>query len=95
MISGRSSLLAKALLSVYLLTTALPSLTHHDVICHAKSTTHCTACLATASGEAAPRVAGADGARLIDAGRVNAGETAYMHAAPERSSAGRSPPDPR
>ena len=95
MTSARSRFLAKALLAAYLLSAALLPLTHHDVICHAKSSTHCTTCLTTASGEAAPHAAGADSARLIDAGRVSAGETVYVHAAPEHCSAGRSPPDLR
>lgn len=95
MTSERSGFLAKTLLAAYLLSAALLPLTHHDVICHAKSSTHCTTCLATASGEAAANSAAADGGRLTDAGRVNARAAVYVHADPASASAGRSPPDLR
>ncbi|HET7218555.1 MAG TPA: hypothetical protein VFJ02_10930 [Vicinamibacterales bacterium] len=93
MISGRSGFLAKALLAAYLLSAALLPLTHHDVICHAKSSTHCTTCLATGSGEATPHAGAAEGAGLIDAGYVNSGVAVFVHAAPATASAGRSPPE--
>jgi hypothetical protein len=95
MISGRSGFLAKALLSAYLLSAALLPLTHHDVICHAKSSTHCTTCLATGSGEAAPHAGAAEGTALVDAGCVNLGVAVSAHTAPSIVSAGRSPPDLR
>lgn len=86
-------MLAKALLAAYLLSAALLPLAHHDVICHAKSTTHCTTCLATGSGEAAPHAGASEAAGLPAAGCVHAGDAPFAHAAPAAVSAGRSPPD--
>lgn len=88
-------MLAQALLAAYLLSAALLPLTHHDVICHAKSSTHCTTCLATGSGEAAAHAGAAEGAGLADAGGVHPGVSRPAHAAPVFVSSGRSPPDLR
>jgi hypothetical protein len=92
MISGRSGFLARALLAAYLLSAALLPLTHHDVICHAKSSTHCTTCVTVGSGEATPYAGAAEGHGLIDAGGVASGATVSAHGAPVTPSAGRSPP---
>ena len=95
MTSGQSGFLAKVALAAYLLSAALLPLTHHDVICHAKSTTHCTTCLATAFGEAAAHSGASEGAGLADAGSVNPGAAPFAHRQPALVSAGRSPPDLR
>ena len=95
MTSGRSGSLAQALLAAYLLSAALLPLTHHDVICHAKSSTHCTTCVATGSGEAAAHAGASEGAGLTDAGSVNPAVAPFAHAEPAALSAGRSPPGRR
>lgn len=95
MTSGRSGYFAKALLAAYLLSAALLPLTHHDVICHAKSSTHCTTCVATGSGEAAAHAGASEGAGLTDAGSVNPAVAPFAHAEPAILSAGRSPPGRR
>ncbi len=43
----------KIVLAIYVLGAALMPLGHHDVVCHLKSTTHCTTCVIGSSAEAA------------------------------------------
>lgn len=43
----------KAVLAVYVVAAALMPLTHHDIVCHAKSATHCASCVIASSAEAA------------------------------------------
>ncbi len=88
----RCGALAKLLLAAYVMTTALLSFSHHDLICHLKSSTHCTTCLATSSGEAVANAAGVDHAVLRDAGRAAIIIVTPAHSAPIGASSGRSPP---
>jgi hypothetical protein len=92
MMQARCGFLSKALLAAYVLAAALLPLAHHDVICHVKSSTHCTTCLVTSSGEAAPLAQAPDGASLRDAGRAAASADYYVHSIVVRASSGRSPP---
>jgi hypothetical protein len=88
----RRGVLLKILLSVYVLAAALLPLSHHDVICHLKSATHCTTCLTASSAETTSHVAALDAAPLTDAGRASSGTTVYVSSAPANPSSGRSPP---
>ena len=88
----RCGVLRRMLLAVYVLVAALLPLTHHDVACHLKSSTHCTTCTVAASGEAARWAVPSDGLSLPDAGRSILQSAAYCQSAPVRSSCGRSPP---
>jgi hypothetical protein len=92
MIAVRCGFLSKALLAAYVLAAALLPLAHHDIICHVKSSTHCTTCLVSSSGEAAPLAAALDSGSLRDAGRTAAGGDASVHPVVVRVSSGRSPP---
>jgi hypothetical protein len=88
----RCGVLAKALLAAYVLAAALLPFAHHDVVCHLKSSTHCTSCLASSSGEAASGVTPLEGATFNDAGQAIPTEVAFVHSAVISASAGRSPP---
>jgi hypothetical protein len=90
--SARCGVLAKALLAAYVLAAALLPLAHHDVLCHLKSSTHCTTCVVASSGETAAWAVALDGIGLRDAGRAILLSTACRHSAPVRESSGRSPP---
>jgi hypothetical protein len=87
----RNGSFIKALLAAYLLSAALLPLLHHDLVCHVKSSTHCTSCIATAAGEPAPHGAGLDSA-MIDVGHVSSSSAAWFQVAPLLLSPGRSPP---
>lgn len=92
MIPARGGLFARVLLAAYVMAAALLPLAHHDVICHVKSSTHCTTCLTTSSGEAAASAEALEEAILCDAGRATIVLVVTAHAAPTGASSGRSPP---
>jgi hypothetical protein len=81
----------KALLTAYLLSTALLPFLHHDFVCHVKSSTHCTSCIAASSGEPSANIAGIDGS-MVDAGFVPAPDALPSQGASLHLSPGRSPP---
>ena len=70
---------ARVLLAVYVLAAALMPLAHHDVVCHLKSSTHCTTCVVGSSGETAAWAVALDGLRLADAGRAILPSAACCH----------------
>jgi hypothetical protein len=80
------------LLFAYVVAAALMPLAHHDVVCHLKSSTHCTTCVLGSSGETASWALALDGARLADAGRAIPPSTDCCQSTLVRSSSGRSPP---
>ena len=84
----------KAVLAIYLFAAALLPLSHHDIVCHAKSTTHCSTCTIGSSGEAAP-----DPAHLARLELISVGEAVSRHQTAPVSAAlslcvGRAPPAP-
>jgi len=83
---------AKTLLAAYVLAAALLPLAHHDVLCHLKSSTHCTSCAVGSSGEAAPSAISLENLSLPDAGRTMPASSVRRLSAPVQDSAGRSPP---
>jgi hypothetical protein len=92
MTPARCGVFANALLAAYVLAAALLPLSHHDVLCHLKSSTHCTTCVVAASGETAAWGQALDSVGLRDAGRTILSSAPSGHSAPVRNSAGRSPP---
>ena len=92
MSSARCGVLARALLAVYVLAAALLPLAHHDVLCHLKSSTHCTTCAVASSGETAAWAAALDGIGLRDTGRAFLQSAACRRSVHVRASSGRSPP---
>lgn len=84
--------LVKALLAIYIAGFALSPLAHHDVVCHLKSSTHCTTCLTTMSGEATSHAASLDVSTMVDAGRAPTNERDALRSAHITSHTGRGPP---
>jgi hypothetical protein len=89
---SRCGVFARVLLAVYVLASALLPLAHHDVLCHLKSSTHCTTCVVASTGETAGWAAGLDGVGMRDAGRAFLLSADRRPSAPLRASSGRSPP---
>jgi hypothetical protein len=82
----------KIVLAVYVLAAALLPLAHHDVVCHAKSSTHCPTCVVGSSGETAP-----DPSDLARLGLTSAGDAILCSFAPvldpaDSACPGRAPP---
>ncbi len=92
MTSARCGVVARTLLAAYVLAAALLPLAHHDVLCHVKSSTHCTTCVVGSSGETAALAVWPDCIGLRDAGRPCLLSSACPHAEAVRASSGRSPP---
>jgi hypothetical protein len=82
----------KVVLAVYVLAVALLPLSHHDIACHIKSSTHCTTCVAASSAEPASGVAGLLQVTLHAAGRPITGAPARVDSQPLTSASGRAPP---
>jgi hypothetical protein len=82
----------KVVLAVYVFAVTLLPLSHHDIACHIKSSTHCTTCVAASSAEPAPGVAGLPRITLHATGRPFTGEPARVDSRPLTSASGRAPP---
>ncbi len=82
----------KAVLAFYVIAAALMPLAHHDLVCHLKSTTHCTTCTTGSSAEAAADPAVLARFWLLDAGAAVAFAPSVPVAAPLCELSGRAPP---
>lgn len=82
----------KVVLAVYVLAVALLPLSHHDIVCHVKSSTHCTTCVAASSAEPASGVAGLLRITLHAGDRPFTGEPPSLDSRPLASASGRAPP---
>lgn len=89
---GSLGLPFKVVLALYILAAALQPFGHHDLVCHLKSTTHCTTCTVGSSAEAAADPAVLAKFWLLDAGAAisESDDTAGM--SPRRPASGRAPP---
>jgi hypothetical protein len=58
-----------AIVAMYVLAIALLPLTHHDIACHLKSSTHCTTCLIGSAADLASHETSLGSSSLNEAGR--------------------------
>ena len=89
---GSQGLRFKVVLALYLLAAALMPFGHHDLVCHLKSSTHCTTCTVGSSGEAAADPAVLARFWLIDAGATVCEQSDAPLSSTGRSASGRAPP---
>jgi hypothetical protein len=82
----------KAVLAIYVVAAALMPLSHHDLVCHIKSATHCTTCTVGSSAEAASDPALPGRFWLLDAGAALFVSSSARDTAPLRAPSGRAPP---
>ncbi|PYR58192.1 MAG: hypothetical protein DMF85_11440 [Acidobacteria bacterium] len=75
----------------YIFALAMLPLGHHDVACHAKSSTHCSSCNLTSSGESSAP-SGLPAVIFADAGLADAPATERAASCPSVPTPGRSPP---
>ena len=80
------------MLAVYVVAAALMPLSHHDLVCHIKSATHCTTCTVGSSAEAASDPALLARFWLLDAGATLLDRSSAPEAAPLLALSGRAPP---
>ena len=89
---GSLGLRLKVVLALYVLAAALLPLGHHDLVCHLKSTTHCTTCTVGSSAEAATDPAVLARFSLLDAGTPVYDPADSLRSATIRPASGRAPP---
>jgi hypothetical protein len=89
---GSVGLRLKVVLALYVLAAALLPFGHHDLVCHLKSTTHCTTCAVGSSAEAAADPAVLAKFWLRDAGIAIVEPVDPPHAAVVCPASGRAPP---
>jgi hypothetical protein len=89
---GPVGLQLKVVLALYLLAAALLPFGHHDLVCHLKSTTHCTTCTVGSSAEAAADPAVLARFWLLDAGVAVFDPVDVAHSTTVRPASGRAPP---
>ncbi|MEO8076153.1 MAG: hypothetical protein ABI818_07480 [Acidobacteriota bacterium] len=89
---GTLGLRLKVVLALYVLAAALMPLAHHDLLCHLKSTTHCTTCTVGSSAEAAADPALLARFWLLDIGATVCDPVSAPESATLRPSSGRAPP---
>lgn len=82
----------KVVLALYMFAAAVMPLAHHDLVCHLKSTTHCTTCTVGSSAEAASDPALLARFWLLDAGATVVDPASAPEAAPLCAISGRAPP---
>jgi hypothetical protein len=89
---GSLGLRLKVVLALYVLAAALMPLAHHDLVCHLKSTTHCTTCTVGSSAEAAADPAVLARFWLLDLGATVCDPASAVASANILPSSGRAPP---
>jgi len=77
---------------LYALVVLGSPLLHHDVACHFKSASHCTACTSTPIASSEVHGVLLDTTRLPDAGLAGVPQVASAPSAPRLTTTGRSPP---
>lgn len=81
-------------LAAYFVALAAMPFAHHDVVCHVKSSTHCSTCHVGTSADPGPRPTAA-AADLSYAGVADQRASRLSAACALSPSAGRAPPAPR
>ena len=82
----------KVVLALYVLAAALLPFGHHDLVCHIKSTTHCTTCTVGSSAEAAADPAVLARFWLLDVGEALCEPQTQLPSALILPASGRAPP---
>lgn len=88
----RIGLLPQILAAAYILALAALPFGHHDLLCHLKSSTHCTMCLAGTSADDTSGQPAIPAIVLADAGQATVAQPFASHSCTRVPSAGRSPP---
>jgi hypothetical protein len=82
----------RLVLALYLLAIALLPLAHHDIVCHLKSSTHCTSCVVASAGDLVSEVTPLGAATLHDAGGAGADSGEPLRSLSLPAAPGRAPP---
>jgi hypothetical protein len=88
----RASWWLNGIIAAYALAMALLPLTHHDIACHLKSSTHCTTCLVGSAADLASDQTTLGPSALDDAGRAGTEASAQPDSLSLPAPSGRAPP---
>jgi len=88
----RSSWWLNGVVAAYVLAMALLPLTHHDIACHLKSSTHCTTCLIGSAADLASAETSLGSSVLDDVGRAGIEASAQPDSLSLPTRSGRAPP---
>jgi len=88
----RASWWLNSIIAVYVLAMALLPLTHHDIACHLKSSTHCTTCLIGSAADLATGETSLGSSILDDAGQAGIEASAQPDSLSLPTPSGRAPP---
>ena len=88
----RASWWLNSIVAVYVLAMALLPLTHHDIACHLKSSTHCTTCLIGSAADLASGETSLGSSILDDAGQAGIEASAQPDSLSLPTRSGRAPP---
>jgi hypothetical protein len=89
---SRLALGLKIVLAMYVLAATLLPLAHHDVVCHAKTPTHCTTCVVSWSGGVAADPAALARVGLDDFGAACTSTPSHLSSRAAQALSGRAPP---
>ena len=90
----RRAFCLKLLVALYVIALVALPFGHHDLVCHYKSSTHCTTCHISSSTHSSGTQAGVAPVTLADAGRAEAPAVRRLSSALPDPWCGRSPPVP-
>ena len=88
----RLGVVLRGLLAIYIVAVAAMPFAHHDIVCHLKSSTHCSTCHVGTSGDQSSLRPSLARVTLADAGQALASESLSIASCAMSPSAGRAPP---
>lgn len=88
----RLGVILRGLVAIYIVAVAAMPFAHHDIVCHLKSSTHCSTCHVGTSGDQSSLRPSLARITLTDAGQALASESLSIASCAMSPSAGRAPP---
>jgi hypothetical protein len=85
-------MILRGLVAIYIVAVAAMPFAHHDIVCHLKSSTHCSTCHIGTSGDQSSLRPSIARVTLTDAGQARASECPSVAPCATSLSAGRAPP---
>ena len=89
---ARQELILRVVLGLYVAAAALLPLSHHDLACHLKSSTHCTSCIIGSTGDLASDATAVGHTALKRAGHPIAAPDQRIDSLSVPAASGRAPP---
>ena len=88
----RLGVILRGLVAIYIVAVAAMPFAHHDIVCHLKSSTHCSTCHVGTSGDQSSLRPSLSRVTLTDAGQALTSHAVSVASCAMSPSAGRAPP---